>query len=145
MTWFLLAKFALSTAMLLICVATHGIGLFGLTQALRTERNIERLENITALSFRGAVFTFLVVLLLIAVHGIEIWAYALLYLSIGAVSGLEEAIYYSTISYSTVGYHDEHMAPDWKLLGAFESIVGMIMIGWSTAFLFRILGRIDPH
>ena len=30
-----------------------------------------------------------------------------------------------------------------RLLGAFESILGMILLGWSTAFFFRMLDRID--
>jgi len=145
MTPYLVTKFALSTAMLVLCVVLHGFGLFSLTRALQTEANVERLNRITALSMRGAVFTLSIVLALIAIHGIEIWAYALLYLVIGAVPGLEDALYYSTISYSTVGYDDALMNHDWKLLGAFESIVGMIMIGWSTAFFFRMLGRIDAH
>ena len=36
-------------------------------------------------------------------------------------------------------------AAQWRLLGAFESILGMILLGWSTSFFFRMLGRIDAH
>ena len=140
---YLMTKFALSTAMLMLCVGIHGLGLFSLNRAMRAEAMVERLKHVTPLSFRGAIFTFATVLILVAIHGVEIWAYALLYLAIGALSGLEEAIYYSTISYSTVGYHDEMMPESWRLLGALESIAGMILIGWSTAFFFRMLGRID--
>jgi len=61
------------------------------------------------------------------------------------VTGLEDALYFSTISYSTVGYSDIHIAPQWRLLGAFESILGMVLIGWSTAFFFRMLGRMEAH
>lgn len=145
MTPDLLTKFAISTAMLILCVGIHGFGLFSLTRAMRAEAMVERLEHVTPLSLRGALFTFTVVLSMIAVHGLEIWAYALLYLAVGAVQGIEDALYYSTISYSTVGFNDEMTHTKWKLLGAFESIVGMILIGWSTAFFFRMLGRIDAH
>lgn len=82
---------------------------------------------------------------ILALHGLEIWLFALAYLGIGAAAGLEEAVYFSTISYSTVGYSDVHIQPDWRLLGAFESILGMVLIGWSTAFFFRMLGRIEAH
>jgi len=145
MTPDLLTKFALSTVMLMFCVGIHGFGLFSLTRAMKAEAMEERLRRVTPLSFRGAVFTFAIVLTLIAIHGVEIWAYALLYLAIGSLSGLETALYYSTISYTTVGYSDVHMQDAWRLLGAFESIVGMMLIGWSTAFFFRMLGRIDAH
>ena len=145
MTTFLFFNFALSSAMLVICVGVHGLGLFGLTKALRVEAIEEKESRVTPLSFRGAIFTFTIVLGLIAIHAIEIWVYALLYLLIGAVSGLEDALYYSTISYSTVGYNDDLMAHEWRLIGAFESISGMILLGWSTAFFFRMLGRIEAR
>jgi len=142
---YLITKFAISTALLVLCVAIHGVGLFSLNQALRTEANQERISRITPLSLRGAAFTFVIVIALVAIHGVEIWAYALVFLAIGAVSGIENALYYSTISYSTVGYNDIHILDEWKLLGAFESIAGMILLGWSTAFFFRMLGRIDAY
>ena len=145
MTETILTQFAIASAMLVGCVTFHGIGLASLNKALRSEASIERLRNIEPLSPRGALFTLLVVLAIIVLHGLEIWAFALLYLVIDAVHTFEEALYFSTISYSTVGYSDTHIVKDWRLLGAFESILGMILLGWSTAFFFRMLGRIDAH
>lgn len=131
--------------MLVACVVFHGLGLASLSKAMRSEASVERLRHIEPLSPRGAAFTLLIVLAIIVLHGIEIWSFALLYLALDAIGSLEEAIYFSTISYSTVGYSDSHIAGEWRLLGAFESILGMILIGWSTAFFFRMLGRIDAH
>lgn len=141
----LIALFAISTAMLVVCVAVHGVGLAALSVALRTEASMERLRRIKPLSPHGMAFTLSIVLALIALHGVEIWAFAALYIAVGAVPGLEDALYFSTISYSTVGYNDTHIAAHWRLLGAFESILGIILLGWSTAFFFRMLGRIDAH
>jgi hypothetical protein len=76
---------------------------------------------------------------------VEIWAFALVYFAVGAVQGLEPSLYFSTISYSTVGYSDIHITNQWRLIGAFESILGMLLLGWSTSFFFRMLGRIDAH
>lgn len=131
--------------MVVICVVLHGLGLFSLSAALRSETTIERLRRIDPLSLRGSIFTLSIVLAMIALHGIEIWLFAIAFLGLGAVAGLEEALYFSTISYSTVGYSDIHITRPWRLVGAFESILGMFLIGWSTAFFFRMLGRIDPH
>jgi len=44
-----------------------------------------------------------------------------------------------------VGYSDIHITNQWRLIGAFESILGMLLLGWSTSFFFRMLGRIDAH
>ena len=141
----LLSQFAVSAVMVVICVMIHGLGLFSLNRAVRTEASVERLQRIDPLSLRGAAFTLSVVLAIIVLHGIEIWAFTFVYLVVGAIPSLEDALYFSTISYSTVGYNDTHIAPDWRLLGAFESILGMILLGWSTSFFFRMLGRIDAH
>ena len=139
----LLAQFAVASVMLVGCVVFHGLGLAALNKAMRTEASIERLRHIQPLSPRGAAFTLLIVLAIIVLYGIEIWGFALLYLALDAIQTLEEALYFSTISYSTVGYSDTHIGGDWRLLGAFESILGMILLGWSTAFFFRMLDRID--
>jgi len=90
-------------------------------------------------------FTLGIVVSILALHGVEIWLFSFAYLGLGAISGLEDALYFSTISYSTVGYSDIHIAHQWRLLGAFESILGMVLIGWSTAFFFRMLGRMEAH
>ena len=141
----LLLQFAVSSVMVVLCVAIHGLGLFGLNRALRTEASIERLQRIEPLSPRGTAFTLAVVIAMLALHGVEIWLFAFAYLVLGAIPQLEPALYFSTISYSTVGYNDLHVAPDWRLLGAFESVLGIFLLGWSTAFFFRMTGRIDPH
>ena len=145
MHYHLFTIFVTSTAMLVLCVTIHGFGLFGLNRAMRTEANEERIRRTTALSFRGAIFTLGVVLALFAIHGIEMWAYALLFLGVGAAPNLHDALYFSVISYTTVGYNDDFIAETWRLIGAFESILGMVLIGWSTAFFFRMLGRIEAH
>jgi predicted exporter len=139
------AEFAVSSALAVLCVVTHGLGLFSLSHALRSETAVERLKRIAPLSPRGVAFTLGIVVAILALHGIEIWLFAFVYLAIGATAGLEDALYFSTISYSTVGYSYVHILSEWRLLGAFESILGMVLIGWSTAFFFRMLGRMEAH
>ena len=138
------SEFFVSTVLVIATIVIHGFGLFSLSRALRTERAIERIKHIDPLSVRGGAFTLGIVLAMVALHGIEIWLFALTYLAVGASDTLEAALYFSSISYSTVGYSDAHVVQDWRLVGAFESIIGVIMLGWSTAFFFRMLGRIDP-
>jgi hypothetical protein len=141
----LLAQFAVASLMVLVCVVIHGFGLFSLSRALRSEVALERLQHIDPLSRRGAVFTLGAVIAMLALHGVEIWLFALLFLVLGAIPDLEAALYFSTISYSTVGYSDTHIVHQWRLVGAFESVLGIFLLGWSTAFFFRMIGRIDPH
>lgn len=82
-----------------------------------------------------------VVLGLFALHGLEIWLYALVYLRLGLFPGMEEALYFSTSSYGTLGAADI-VPPDWRVFGALEAVNGMLLIGWSTAFLFATLSHL---
>jgi uncharacterized protein YhhL (DUF1145 family) len=138
-------EFAVSSVMVVLCVAVHGLGLFSLSRAMRTEIAIERLQHIDPLSPRGAAFTLGIVVAIVMLHGIEIWMFAGVYFFAHAIPSMEGALYYSTISYSTVGYSDTHITQAWRLVGAFESILGVILLGWSTAFFLRMLSRIDRH
>ena len=141
----LFAQFAVATVLVVLCLVIHGFALFNLSRVMRSESALERMRHIRPLSPRGAGFTLLVVLTMFALHGFEIWIFALSYWLLGAVEGLEGALYFSTISYSTVGYSDAHILTQWRLVGAFESILGVFLLGWSTAFFFRMLGRIEAH
>ena len=93
------------------------------------------------MSRRGLTVTLAVTLGLFAPHGIDIWSYAFLYLAIGSVEGLREAVYFSTITYGAIGYSDAAIAERWRLVSAIEGINGIILIGWSTAFFVTLIAR----
>ncbi len=137
----MLAELTLATFMVLLTVAIHAIGLLGLSRLLRLEEREEAKEHIHPLSVRGIGATMIVILGLFVLHGVEIWLYALLYLAIGSVEGLREAVYFSTITYGAIGYSDAAMAEAWRLVSAIEGINGIILIGWSTAFFVTLLAR----
>ena len=137
----MLAELALSTIMVTLTVLMHAAGLYALSRLLRLETREETDEHIHAMSRRGLTATLAVILGLFALHGIEIWSYALLYLAIGSVEGLREAVYFSTITYGAIGYSDAAMAERWRLVSAIEGINGIILIGWSTAFFVTLIAR----
>jgi hypothetical protein len=41
---------------------------------------------------------------LFLLHGVEIWTYAALYYTVGAIQSFEDALYFSTATYATIGY-----------------------------------------
>ena len=137
----MLAELALSTIMVTLTVLMHAAGLYALSRLLRLETREEADEHIHAMSRRGLTATLAVILGLFALHGIEIWSYAFLYLAIGSVDGLREAVYFSTITYGAIGYSDAAMAERWRLVSAIEGINGIILIGWSTAFFVTLIAR----
>ena len=79
---------------------------------------------------------------LFVLHALEIWLYAGFYIAVEALRSFEAALYFSTSSYTTVGYGDVVLDERWRLLGAIEGANGLILLGWSTAFFVAIVGRI---
>lgn len=120
-----------ATVMVAVTVVIH---YFGLVLLLKLLRGRPRREKKTPLFSQGEAILF-IVFCLMALHTVEIWSYAGLYLLAGALPDLETAVYFSTASFTTVGYGDIVLEPDWRIIGAIESANGLLLFGWSTAFL----------
>lgn len=135
-------QLAVSAGMIALCVVIHGVGLFTLRRVVQSERAVERLKRMEALSLRGALVTVLVVFALIFVHFIEIWLFAFLYDFVGALRNFQDALYFSTSSYATLG-SDGPISHQWRLVGAIEGLLGIILLGWSTAFFVRVLNHLE--
>lgn len=87
---------------------------------------------------------------LLAAHTAEIWMFAGLYVLLDALPDFETALYFSAVSYASVGYGDIVLSKDWRILGAIEGAAGVILLGCSTAFLvvfvteFKLFDRVRP-
>jgi len=82
-------------------------------------------------------------LFLILMHFTEImmWAVAYLLVAKSELQTVETAIYFSAVTFTTLGYGDITLSSEWRLLSGFEAINGIVLIGWTTAFLYAILQR----
>ncbi len=129
--------------MVMVTVVIHGIGLALLGRILRRELHHERELRLPRLSARAVLFTLLAVLGMFALHGIEIWLYALAYLVGGAIPTLETAVYFSTISYAAIGFSDHYIVESWRLIAGIEGINGAVLLGWSTAFFVTMVVRLE--
>ncbi len=136
----MLMQLILATAMVVLSVLTHGAGITALARGLRIETNDSAEQH--HFSLKRATVILIIVLALFTLHGIEIWLYATVYLVIGAVQSLEAAVYYSTITYASIGFGDSEMAHPWRLVGAIEGINGVLLLGWSTAFFVTVVARL---
>ena len=133
----------IGAGMIALCVVIHGMGLFTIQRAISGEGMKERFESLRPLSFTGAGFTLIAVFAIIVIHFIEIWLFAFLYDYIGALHTFSDALYFSTISYATIGYSDASIHEQWRMVAALEGVLGVILLGWSTAFFVRVLGRLE--
>lgn len=72
---------------------------------------------------------------------LEILLWAWVYRHVGAIHGLEASLYFSGITFTTVGYGDITLAKCWQLLSVGEAVNGVLMAGWSTAQLIFLVQR----
>lgn len=140
----MLVELALSTVMVLLTVVLHGAGLLALGRLLEMRERSKERARISPVSIDGALVAVLATLGLLILHGIEIWLYAALYCGIGAIETLRDAVYFSTITYASIGFSDAVVTPEWKLLGAIEGINGALLLGWSVAFFVTLMTRFMP-
>jgi voltage-gated potassium channel Kch len=50
----------------------------------------------------------------------------------------EKSMYFSLVTFTTLGYGEITIASANRILAGLEAINGIILIGWSTAFMFAI-------
>ena len=138
----LLIELALSTALVTATAIFHGLGLLAIGRTLRAVDHGRTEVELSPLSVTGAAYTSAVVLGLLALAGLEIWFYALVYLAVGATSDLAGSVYFSTITFAAIGFSDAPLAAPWRLVGAIEGVNGVLLLGWSVAFLVAELQRL---
>jgi cytochrome c biogenesis protein CcdA len=130
---------AFAALLVALTVTTHFFGLIALVWVLRSRADALHAHQ-SWVRQGGAIV--LVVLGLMAIHTVEVWLYAVAYLFLDALPDLETALYFSTSSFTTIGYGDVVLDRRWRLVAAIEGANGLLLFGWSTAFLISITSRV---
>lgn len=139
----MVTELIIATLMVTLTVFMHTVGLLLLSRLTRFEAREEEKLFIQPYSAAGVVLTMTVVLGLFVLHGLEIWLYALLYLELDAIHHLRDAVYFSTQAYGAIGFGDEALLPEWRIVAGIEGINGVILLGWSTAFFVTVMRRLS--
>jgi len=87
---------------------------------------------------RAALIILLGVFGVFALHTVEIWLYAALYAVLGETADFDQALYFSTTTFASLGLGDVVLSPRWRLVSAIEGANGVILFAWSTAFLMTL-------
>ena len=119
-----------------LCVIIHASGV---TWALKwVSRRAETAQQF----WRGLSLFVLVAAWMILLHLFEITVWAAFYSWKGAMPEFQSALYFSAVTYTTTGYGDLVLPPEWRLVGGVEALTGILMCGWSTGFFFAIASRL---
>ncbi len=136
----LATNLALGTLMISLTVVIHTFGLMGVTHVMSFVTDRIRLHG-----HRSRMLAMnTVVIGVFAVLTAEVWLWAAGFTLIGVVDDFETALYFSTTTFSTVGFGDVVPHPEWRMLAALEGVNGFLLIGWSTAYLIAAGMRVGP-
>ncbi len=78
---------------------------------------------------------------LLFIHLTQAALWALTYMLLPGITEFEtfeKSMYFSLVTFTTLGYGEITMASANRILAGLEAINGIMLIGWSTAFMFAI-------
>ena len=127
--------------MIALTVIIHAIALDYIIRHAGLAEKI--LRHITSYIWRPCMSA-LIVVTIFMVHVINIWLWAWLYLALDSVPlhSISEALYFSTVTYTTVGFGDITLDLSSRMLSGIEAANGFILFGWTTAFIFEVISQL---
>jgi voltage-gated potassium channel Kch len=135
----MISQLLLAWCLMAASVVIHA---YGVTSALRWLR---RYEFASRRLFSSVRLFIALAGWIIFLHVSEITAWAVTYALMHAMPGLQSALYFSAVTYTTTGYGDLVLPQRWRLVGAVEALTGILMCGWSTGFFFAVVSRLSAH
>ena len=133
----MLQNIAIGTLLIVLTTAIHAMCMVITLRVLehRTGRRRMASKSQRLLVVSGTILLFFGAALL------EVTVWAVAFLILGAISGLEPALYFSMVTYTTLGYGDVLLGEQWRLLSSFEAANGIMMFGWTTALVIAVVQR----
>jgi voltage-gated potassium channel len=130
-----------AAVLVVLTLSVQSAGMAGLIDwiRLRVARGLHKLGPVRAAE---VVVRFTLLILLLHMLQILLWA---AFFRWKCFPSWESAFYFSTTTYSTVGYGDLVLPQTWRMLGPIEAITGVLMCGLSASLLFAIVTRLVEH
>ncbi len=128
-----------------------GLALIGSTvviQAYGTNFWLNHIEKkymvLTAIKFdkKSTKLLITTALFIILLHFTQAGLWAIIYYilpNITEFETFEKSMYFSLVTFTTLGYGDITISESNRILAGFEAINGILLIGWSTAFMFSVV------
>lgn len=137
----MLMSIVVGLLMAVLTITIHAVGTISWINYLRYRQHMMEVRT-TFASLRVLCTTGVILLLL---HIAEVAAWAIVYLFfIGGeqFTTAEEAIYFSTVTFASLGYGDVVIEGSRRLLSAIHAMIGLLVFGWSSALLFVVVQQI---
>jgi voltage-gated potassium channel len=131
----------ISAALIAITVVIHALGTTAWAEHLG-----RKFADHSPVSGRSAMLVLVnTALIVFALHAVEIIIWAGAYLALvptNELASFEEAVYFSFVTFTTLGYGDITLSEGFRLLSGIEALNGIILVGWTTAMIFSVVQHI---
>jgi len=134
----MLVQFSVAACLI---AATVAIQALFMSIGLRTFKWLEK-HRPKMIARNPTMITVIWVLFLLVPIILDVTLWATFYYAQAALPSFEEALYFSTVTFTTVGYGDIVLGKEWRQLATFEAINGWIIFGWATALIIAVIQRL---
>ena len=131
----------LAVALLATCVTVQSLGMLVLIRWLsRVRRVLESRSTYLRVALLLRLFVGIVLL-----HLVQVGLWAVVFWRAQELPNVDTALYFSLATYTTIGFGDVVVGPGWRVLAGIEGLTGILLVGWSTAFVFAVVHRMYEH
>ena len=134
-------QIALGSLLLLACSIVYVLILIA---GIRLLRSMATYCAALGSNIRMAVFLGAAVGVIVVGNTVQIWIWALSFIALNAIPSLADAVYFSLVTYTTLGYGDITLQEGSRIYAAMAAVTGLLNFGLSTAFLFGVFSKVLP-
>jgi len=127
-------QFVMGLGLILLTILLSGLALWFLESALARHRGwILKPPHRPKLIVTLCIFAIWVM-----VHfTVAVWVWALAFFWLGIFDGIEPAVYFSLVAFTTLGFGDVLLPQEWRLLSGLAAANGLMHFGLMTAVLIE--------
>jgi ion channel len=116
------------------------IGFLGVAESAQRKmhpwlKHAGRLRHVMTIFLMALVF-------IVTSHTVQVWIWALVYVLSDVLPDWNSALYFSLVTYTSLGYGDIVLAPGVRIFAGFASVTGLLGFGISTAYLVALMNRL---
>ncbi|NOD63410.1 MULTISPECIES: ion channel [unclassified Ruegeria] len=79
---------------------------------------------------------------IVATHTIQVWLWAIVWVLLDVLPTWNSAVYFSLVTFTTLGYGDIVLGEALRIFGSFASVAGLLTFGLSTAYMVALMTRV---
>ena len=124
--------------LIIITILIHSV----ITRYIIYRVNRKKSSNKNLITHSNEFWVAVIVLNMFLTSLLESSVWAIVYNWLGAIPDFNSALYFSIVTFTTLGYGDMTLNESWRLLASFEAAIGIIIFGWSTAIVMAVVQKL---